>query len=249
MKYLLTVRRAMLLATTSALLQHGGLVLAGEGAGSSASTPVVGTRPAMNTLTPQPVAAALQAASGSSGAGGVGDTSGDAQGNVAELMQMIRDSQLTELRTTYNGSYGASMLFYPDEMTFYIALFQQKKFWRVIKTQVDARAETVYADFSKNTAALADSEIRRTKLEAEKSFADRLIGVQQTRANRLQADLDVARAQQSQVADRQQEQQEAIRSLRAEQDTAQAQLRALQSKVQDLQRESDTDILPIPVSK
>jgi Protein of unknown function (DUF2968) len=145
-------------------------------------------------------------------------------GNIAELQQMIRDGKVTELRTTYNGSYGASMLFYPDEMTFYIALFQQKKFWRVIKTQVDARAETVYADFSKNTAALADSEIRRTKLEAEKSFADRLIGVQQ-------------------------EQQEAIRSLRAEQDTAQAQLRALQSKVQDLQRESDTDILPIPVSK
>lgn len=170
-------------------------------------------------------------------------------GNIAELQQMIRDGKVKELRTTYNGSYGASMLFYPDEMTYYIALFQQKKFWRVIKTQVDARAETVYADFSKNTAALADTEIRRTKLEAEKNFADRLITVQQTRANRLQADLDVARTQQSQVADRQAEQQEAIRSLRAEQDSAQAQLRALQAKVQDLQRQSDTDMLPLPMSK
>jgi hypothetical protein len=81
MKYLLTVRRAMLLATTCALLQHGGLVLAGEGAGLLNSAPVVGTRPAMNTLTPQPVATALQAASGT---GSAGDTSGDAQGNVAE---------------------------------------------------------------------------------------------------------------------------------------------------------------------
>jgi len=167
-------------------------------------------------------------------------------GNVAELQQMIRDGKVKELRTTYNGSYGASMLFYPDEMTFYIALFQQKKFWRVIKTQVDSRAETLYADFAKNTAALADTEIHRTKLEAEKSFADRLIAVQQGRANRLQADLDVARAQQSQVADRQAEQQEAIRSLRAEQDAAQAQLRALQTKVQDLQRQSDVDLMPLP---
>jgi hypothetical protein len=58
---------------------------------------------------------------------------------------MIRDGKVRELRTTYNGSYGASMLFYPDEMTFYIALFQQKKFWRVVKTQVDSRAETIYA--------------------------------------------------------------------------------------------------------
>jgi len=73
-----------------------------------------------------------------------------------------------------------------------------------------------------------------------------LIAVQQGRANRLQADLDVARAQQSQVADRQAEQQEAIRSLRAEQDAAQAQLRALQTKVQDLQRQSDVDLMPLP---
>ncbi|WP_213776300.1 DUF2968 domain-containing protein [Caballeronia sp. dw_276] len=172
-----------------------------------------------------------------------------ANGNIAELQQMIRDGKVKELRTTYNGSYGASMLFYPDEMTFYIALFQQKKFWRVIKTQADARAETVYADFAKNSAALADTEIRRTKLEAEKNFADRLIAVQQQRANRLQADLEVARAQQSQVVDRQAEQQEAIRSLRAEQDSAQAQLRALQTKVQDLQRQSDTDLMPLPFPK
>jgi hypothetical protein len=167
-------------------------------------------------------------------------------GNVAELQQMIRDGKVKELRTTYNGSYGASMLFYPDEMTFYIALFQQKKFWRVMKTQVDSRAEALYADFAKNSAALADTEIRRTKLEAEKNFADRLIAVQQGRANRLQADLDVARAQQSQVADRQAEQQEAIRSLRAQQDAAQEQLRALQTKVQDLQRQSDIDMMPLP---
>lgn len=167
-------------------------------------------------------------------------------GNVAELQQMIRDGRVKELRTTYNGSYGASLLFYPDEMTFYIALFQQKKFWRVVKTQVDSRAETIYADFAKNSAALADTEIRRTKLEAEKNFADRLIAVQQGRANRLQADLDVARTQQSQVADRQAEQQEAIRSLRAEQEAAQAQLRALQTKVQDLQRQSDVDMMPLP---
>ncbi len=91
-------------------------------------------------------------------------------GNVAELQQMIREGKVKELRTTYNGSYGASMLFYPDEMTFYIALFQQKKFWRVIKTQVDSRAETLYADFAKNTAALADTEIRQDQAASRKEL-------------------------------------------------------------------------------
>jgi hypothetical protein len=59
MKSLLTVRRTMLLATTCALLQHGGPVLAQEGAASMDSVPVVETRRAMNTLTPQPVSAAI----------------------------------------------------------------------------------------------------------------------------------------------------------------------------------------------
>src|ERR1700761_2188198 len=68
-------------------------------------------------------------------------------GSVAELQQMIHDGKVMEMRTTYNGSYGASMLFYPDEMTYYVALFQQKKFWRVIKTQTDIKAEAIYADF------------------------------------------------------------------------------------------------------
>jgi hypothetical protein len=165
-------------------------------------------------------------------------------GSITELQQMIRDGKVIEMRTTYNGSYGASMLFYPDQMTYYVALFQQKKFWRVIKTQTDTRAETVYADFAKSTAQLADSEIRREKLQAENAFADRLIALQQNRANRLQADVDLARAQQGQVADRQAQQQEAIRTLRAQQDAAQAQLRALQTKVQDLQRQADSDLMP-----
>ena len=178
--------------------------------------------------------------------GGTDDTQQPAaSGDIAELQQMIRDGKVRELRTTYNGSYGASLLYYPDEMLYYVAMFQQKKFWRVIKTQNDVRAESVYSDFAKSTMQLSDSEIRRIKLEAEKSYADRLIATQQDRASRLQADLDVARTQQSQVADRQQQQQEAIRALRNEQAAAQAQLRALQARVQELQKQQEGD-LPTP---
>ncbi|CAN7585005.1 DUF2968 domain-containing protein [Caballeronia sp. LjRoot34] len=215
-------------------------VLCGAACAAGPAAPMLGNAPAADALGDSSARRSLLTN------GAADEPQATVNGNIAELQQMIRDGKVTELRTTYNGSYGASMLFYPDEMTFYIALFQQKKFWRVVKTQVDSRAETIYADFAKNSAALADTEIRRTKLEAEKNFADRLIAVQQGRANRLQADLDVARAQQSQVADRQAEQQEAIRSLRAQQDAAQAQLRALQTKVQDLQRQSDVDLMPLP---
>ncbi|SAK61366.1 DUF2968 domain-containing protein [Caballeronia ptereochthonis] len=166
-------------------------------------------------------------------------------GDVAELEALISAGKITELRRTLNGSYGATLSYYPEIMIYYVALFQQNKFWRVFKTQNDVRAEAVYSDFSKSTATLADAEIRRIRLEAETAYADRQIAAQQARANRLQADLDIAHAQQSQVADHQQEQQNAIRELRTEQAAAQAQLRALQLRVQALQKQADGD-LPVP---
>jgi hypothetical protein len=73
------------------------------------------------------------------------------QGNVEELKQMVRAELLAEMRVTYNGSYGASMLFYPRDMVYYIALFQDKNFWRVVKTQDTTRAETVYAQFARKS--------------------------------------------------------------------------------------------------
>ncbi|MBB5546869.1 DUF2968 domain-containing protein [Paraburkholderia fungorum] len=231
MKYPLIVRRAMLLATSCALLQHGGFVLAAQ---SDEAAPLVGTRPAMNTLTPQPVADALRSAASSTSA-----AAGDVQGNVAELMQMIHDARLSELRTTYNGSYGASLFFYPQEMTYYVALFQDKHFWRVIRSEDVGRAEAIYADFVQQTAQLADVEIRRTQLQAQKAYIENIIALSEDRARRLQADLDVARTQQAKVNDYQRQTQGEAAALNAEKERVQAQLRQVQGEVMQLQRQTE----------
>ncbi|MFC0398945.1 DUF2968 domain-containing protein [Paraburkholderia rhizosphaerae] len=167
-----------------------------------------------------------------------------ATGNVAELQQMIHGPDLTEMRTTYNGSYGASLLFYGKEMTYYVALFQQKNFWRVIKTQDDQRAEMIYKDFVRQTAQLSDVEIRRTRLEAQKALTDRLIALSQDRANRLQADLTIARQQQAIVSNQQQQTRAEATALQQQKSQAQAQLRDAQRQVRDLQRQLDSG-LPI----
>ncbi|RKF49109.1 DUF2968 domain-containing protein [Paraburkholderia fungorum] len=231
MKYPLIVRRAMLLAASCALLQHGGFVLAAQ---SDEAAPLAGTRPAMNALTPQPVDAALRSA-----ATGTPATAGDAQGNVAELMQMIHDAKLNELRTTYNGSYGASLFFYPQEVTYYVALFQDKHFWRVIRSEDVSRAEAVYAGFVQQTAQLADVEIRRTQLQAQKAYIENIIALSEDRARRLQADLDVARTQQAKVNDYQRQTQSEAAALHAERERAQAQLRQVQGEVMQLQRQTE----------
>jgi hypothetical protein len=167
-----------------------------------------------------------------------------ATGNVAELQQMIHGPDLTEMRTTYNGSYGASLLFYGKEMTFYVALFQKKNFWRVIKTTDDQRAEMIYRDFVRQTAQLSDVEIRRTKLEAQKEFTDHLIELSQERANRLQADLSIARQQQTIVNSQQAQNRAEASALQQQKTQAQAQLRDTQRQVRDLQRQLDSG-LPI----
>jgi hypothetical protein len=165
-----------------------------------------------------------------------------ATGNVAELQQMIHGSDLSELRTTYNGSYGASLLFYGKEMTYYVALFQQKNFWRVIKTQDVTRADLIYKDFVRQTLQLSDVEIRRTQLEAQKAFTQRMIALSQDRASRLQADLDVARQQQSIVDSQQQQKRAEATALAQQKVAAQDQLRASQRQVRALQRQLDSGL-------
>jgi hypothetical protein len=165
-----------------------------------------------------------------------------AAGNVAELQQMIRGSDLSELRTTYNGSYGASLLFYGKEMTYYVALFQQKNFWRVIRTQDQTRANLIYRDFVRQTVQLSDVEIRRSRLEAQKAFTERMIALSQGRANRLQADLDVASQQQTIVANQQQKTRAEATALAKQKAAAQDQLRVSQRQVRELQSQLESGL-------
>ena len=163
-------------------------------------------------------------------------------GNVVELQQMLHGSDLNELRTTYNGTYGASLLFHSKNMTYYIALFQQKNFWRVIKSQDAMRAETIYKDFVRQTVQLSDVEIRRTQLAAQKAFTERLTAFSHDQANRLQADLDVARQQQTIVASQQQQSRAEAMALAQQKAAAQDRLRSAQRQVSELQRQMESSL-------
>ncbi|MFP3505836.1 DUF2968 domain-containing protein [Burkholderia sp. SIMBA_062] len=204
-----------------------------EGAAWSAdaTAPVAGTRPAVTSLSGDAAPASPASA-----------TDATALGNVAELTQMLHDGRIVEMRTTYNGSYGASLMFDQREMTYYVALFQDKHLWRVIKSQEKNRAEMVYANFVQQTVQLADVEIRRTELQAQKTFLERVIALQASRAQQLQADLSVARSQQAEVAQRQQSAQEQTRVLQVEKRAAQAQLRDLQEQVRQLEKQTETGL-------
>src|SRR2546427_188749 len=73
---------------------------------------------------------------------------------VDELKQLMDSRQLTELRTTYNGNYGASLLFNANTLTYYVALFQEKNFWRVIKTDADRKSTRLNSSHSQISYAV-----------------------------------------------------------------------------------------------
>ncbi len=198
------------------------------------AAPVVAAAPVASTQLSAPVTSADESASASPA-----DDTSEAQGNVAELQRLMHGNELSELRTAYNGTYGASLLLNGKDMTYYVALFQQKNYWRVIKTTKQDYAEAVYADFVRRSAQLADVEIQRTVLAAQKTYTEALIAQAQARADRLQADLDVARKQQELVATRQKQAREEAVALQTQKAAAQDQLSAVRQHIHLLQRQTE----------
>lgn len=165
-----------------------------------------------------------------------------AEGNIAELQSLVQAGSLTELRATRNGSYGAKLFFLAQEMLYYVALSQDDRWWRVVKTQDAGRADSVYAEFARKSFSLAEGEIRRIQLTAQKALLDRVIAKSADRANRLSADLVLAQQQDSQVSQRQQQLQVEAATLQSDKLEAERKLRALQMQVDQLQRATEAGL-------
>ncbi len=177
-------------------------------------------------------AAAAAAAQADPAAGGV----------VAELQALIQANAVTELRTAHNGSYGASLLFDSNEMTYYVTLFQQNNMWRVIKTMSDTRADGIYADFVRRSAQLSDVEIRRIKLAAQNAYTAKLIALDEKRAASIQADLDNQKTQQEEVAMHQQETTQQAAQLDAQSRAEQAKLDQLRREISRLNAQTESGL-------
>lgn len=190
-----------------------------------------------------PPAAPAPAPSGS--AGNMQSTVGN---TAAELQRLMAAGSLSEMRTTYNGQYGASLLFHAESLNYYVALFHEKQFWRVIRTDQIENAETVYATFAQQTRQLAQVYLDTLRLDAGKSYTEKLVAMNQ---NRLRG-LEQERAQQQQqaaavsqsIADNRQQAAALSGDLKAtntQLEALQAQIRALQA----LQLDTGLDLPPL----
>ena len=180
-----------------------------------------------------PISGAGNAAVSDAPAGGVPGNS-----TVAELQQMIQDRSLNEMRTSYNGRYGASLLFKRDTLTYYVALFQQRDFWRVVKTESESEAEQVYDAFVAQTRELASVDLRRIRLDAERARTEKLIAANEGRLTALQNDAVVRQQQEARVSAAQAQSRQEAAALANDQQSARAQLEALERRIRALEAES-----------
>lgn len=165
---------------------------------------------------------------------------------VADLHRLIDAHQLTELRTTYNSNYGASLLFQSDKLSYYVALFHGKEFWRVIQTDSYEDAESLYRAFATQTQQLAQVDIDAMRLQAGKAYAEHMVAVNQQHLQHLQQDVAYQQQQARQVATQQQQAQQQAVSLSAELRSTSNQLETVKQQIRALEEQQTNPTLALP---
>ncbi|VVE53378.1 DUF2968 domain-containing protein [Pandoraea fibrosis] len=154
-----------------------------------------------------------------------------ASGTIQELGSLIRNKKVTELRTTYNGRHGASLLLAPGDMTYYVTLFTGEHFWRAAKLSDERAAENLYEEFVRRTRALAEIEIRRLTLEAEKAVVEHDLGDAEARLLAARNDLAIQRQQELRLDADQQAERNQVSALKKEYTAARHHLSELEARI------------------
>ncbi|NYE28240.1 hypothetical protein HDE78_001192 [Rhodanobacter sp. K2T2] len=171
-------------------------------------------------------------------------------GTVAYLHQLIDSRQLTQLRTTFNGHYGATLFFQPDKLSYYVALFHGDQYWRVIQTDSERSAESIYDAFARQSEKLAEVDIDALRLKAGNAYAEQMVAMNEKRLKNLQQEADRQQQQAREVAAQQQQAQQQAVALSNDLRHTSSQLDALKAKIRELeaQQANPEVVLPPPSS-
>jgi septin family protein len=170
-----------------------------------------------------------------------------AGGTVAELQQLLAQKRLTELRTTYNGDYGTSLLLVNEDTTAYVALSYRKELWRVYKFASVEPAEGAYDTLSHQTRAWAEDDLRRAVTAGQKAQLEREARAAEQRAASLSQDVRIMQAQRQKMLAEQQTMRKETEALNVERRAYKAQVDSLQQQIRLLEKQiNDPHWSPAP---
>lgn len=153
---------------------------------------------------------------------------------ATRLQQLIQQHAITELRTVYNSSYGASLLFDAQSMQYYAALFVNKTFWKVRSTSNQKRAEQWFDEYTRQSKSLASADFKRIRLQADYEHTAASLKDRAAELSALQSDLDAQRDQAQQVSAQQAVARAEAIQLTKQQADAEKQLRELEASIRKL---------------
>ena len=158
-------------------------------------------------------------------------------GTVAELQQLLAQKRLTELRTTYNGDYGTSLLLVNEDTTAYVALSYRKELWRVYKFASVAPAEGAYDTLASQTRTWAEDDLRRAVTAGQKAQLEREAQAAQQRAESLSQEVRIMQAQRQKMLTEQQTMRQETKALDIERRAYQTQVESLQQQIRLLEKQ------------
>ncbi len=169
-------------------------------------------------------------------------------GSVAHLRQLVDSQQLTQLRTTFNGEYGATLFFQPEKLSYYVALFHGQVYWRVIQTDSERSAESIYNAFALQSQKLAEVDIDALRLKAGNAYAEQMVAMNEKRLQNLQQDASRQQQQAREVAAQQQQAQQQAVALSNDLRSSTTQLDAVKERIRALeaQQANPDTVLPPP---
>ena len=166
---------------------------------------------------------------------------------VAELQQLLAQKRLTELRTTYNGDYGTSLLLVNEDTTAYVALSYRKELWRVSKFASVAPAEGAYETLARQTRTWAEDDLRRAVTAGQKAQLEREAQAAEQRAASLGQEVRIMQAQRQKMLEEQQSMRQQTQALDIERRAYKAQIDSLQQQIRLLEKQlNDPQWSPTP---
>jgi hypothetical protein len=158
-------------------------------------------------------------------------------GSLAELKQRLTAQTVHELRTSYSGEYGTTLLLASDAPLFYVALLHQKSLWRVLRFTELAPAEQAYAQLSQRSAGWADDQIRLQVLTTQSLALARSKQESENRLAVLNNDRQIMQGEQARIQQGRAAAQNQARASEAERQANQEQLQQLRHDIRRLEAE------------
>ncbi|ACC73826.1 hypothetical protein Bphy_4717 [Paraburkholderia phymatum STM815] len=168
------------------------------------------------------------------------------QADANDVERMANDAELKTFHTFRTFDYSVSLLFYPKELKYYVALFEDDRMWRVLTTSDMNTAKQLFHHMQEQATRLADGETRRLQLEAQNEQLKRLITEAEAHAERLRQGLQRTTEQDQAVTGRQHQLRKDLAQLEAQRTAAQAQLNKAHRQVHQLNVANNEAIPHIP---